>query len=56
MDNSQIKDVWNILSGLEISHKKLDKPVIQIENNHIIYLENLFNNKGIKVEKTKKIY
>lgn len=54
MDNSQIKDVWNILSGLEISHKELDKPVIQIENSHAIYLENLFNNKGIKVEKNQE--
>ncbi len=53
MDNPQIKDVWNILSGLDISHKELDNPIIQVENSHAIYLENIFNSKGIKIEKNQ---
>ena len=53
LEDPLIKDVWNILSNLNVSYNDLDKPVIELANNKAVYLENALENKRINFTKNQ---
>lgn len=53
LDDPLIKDVYQILSNLNISYKDMDKSTIELPNSEAVYLENALDNERIKVEKSE---
>lgn len=53
LDDPVIKDVWNILSNLNVSYELLDGEKLELPNSQAIYLENVFNNTRINYTKNQ---
>ncbi len=53
LEDQVFKDVWNILSNLNVSYEELDNEVIELANSQALYLENALENKRITLTKNQ---
>lgn len=51
LEDESIKNVWDILSKLNVSGKELDKEKIEVSKNAAVYLNNAFSELNLEVEK-----
>ncbi len=53
LEEGNIKEVWDILSYLGISGKDLDNSTIGLSKNKALYLNNVFREKHLKIDKNE---
>lgn len=53
LEDEKINEVWNILSYLGVSGKNFNNSTIGLPKNTALYLNNVFREKNLSVEKTK---
>ena len=54
LDDPRIKDTWDILSKLNVTFEEIENSTIELPNSSALYLENVFENKNIQVNKNEK--
>lgn len=54
LEDSKIKDVWNILTQLNISFSEFNKPAIELPKSTALYLDKMFTNKDLHVDKNEE--
>jgi len=53
LEDESVKNVWDILSKLNVSGKELDKEKIEVSKNAAVYLNNAFSELNLEVEKNE---
>ena len=53
LEDNVFKEVWNVLSNLNVSYDDLDDEVIKLANSQALYLEHAFEGNGINLRKNQ---
>ncbi|NLJ89326.1 MAG: DEAD/DEAH box helicase [Clostridiales bacterium] len=53
LEDNVFKEVWNVLSNLNVSYDDLDDEVIKLPNSQALYLEHAFEGNGINLRKNQ---